>query len=278
MAIRIFHRPAQTVVEDDGDGTTWRRPELEVVFERQMAWRDHTGRARVRDFYVLTVDGQAHEFGPRWFVMAEATRVAQLDPYGGPWWAQKPTALERRREDRPDLVPHRQRLFETIRETRRLDWMLLTKRPESLGKMLPWMIDGSDPWPNVWIGATGEDDKHARERSAALAGIRAAVKFMSYEPALGDVAWEHVLPGVIDWLIIGGESGTGAREFHVEWARKALAAARRFGVAPFVKQMGRFPRDGGQLVQLRLDRKKGGNPEEWDPALRVREYPTPLAA
>lgn len=181
-------------------------------------------------------------------------------------------------EDREDLIPHRERLFSVIRDTPRLDWMLLSKRPENAPRMLPWMITGTEPWPNVWIGATGEDDEHARRRAAALAWIPAVVRFMSYEPALGPVAWGHVLPGVIDWLIIGGESGPGAREFQVDWARAAVEACRRLGVAPFVKQMGRFPRDGGQLVQLRLDRKKGGEPEEWDPALRVREFPRPLAA
>lgn len=179
-------------------------------------------------------------------------------------------------EDRPDLVPHRQRLFETIRDTPRLDWMLLSKRPENAARMLPWMLDGSEPWRNVWIGATGEDDQHARKRSIAVAEVRAVVRFMSYEPALSSVEWQHVLPGVIDWLIIGGESGPGAREFQVAWAREALAAARRHGVVPFVKQLGRFPRADGRLVQLRSDKKKGGDMAEWEPDLRVREWPTPL--
>lgn len=179
-------------------------------------------------------------------------------------------------EAREDLVPHRARLFDLIRDTRWLDWLLLTKRPENGPRMLPWMLDGSEPWPNVWIGATAENDKFAKIRARRLREVRAAVRFLSYEPALGSVDWDEVLaPGGIHWVIGGGESGGRARETELSDLRGMLAACRRHGVAPFIKQLGRFPRSGGELVQLR-DRKKGGDISEFPSDLRVREWPTPV--
>lgn len=176
-------------------------------------------------------------------------------------------------EKRDDLVPQRARLWRLIDDLRHLDWLLLSKRPENGPLFLPWMVDASDPWPHVWVGATGENDEYAKRRAAALRKIRAVVRFMSYEPALGPVDWDAVLgEGGIHWLIIGGESGPGAREAHVEWMTAALEACRRHGVSPFVKQLGRFPRADGKLLQLR-DRKKGGAIEEFPAAMRVREWP-----
>jgi len=179
-------------------------------------------------------------------------------------------------EARDDLVPHRARLFDLIRDTRHLCYLLLTKRPENAPRMLPWMIDGSEPWPNVWIGATGENDKFAKLRARRLREVRAVTRFISYEPALEVVDWDEVLgPGGIQWVIGGGESGGGARETELSNLRAMVASARRYDVSPFVKQLGRFPRSGGQLVQLK-DRKHGGDIEEFPVDLRLRERPTPI--
>jgi protein gp37 len=96
-------------------------------------------------------------------------------------------------------------------------------------------------------------------------------RFISYEPALERVKFD--LTG-IDWLIVGGESGPGARRFDVSWAVDAVEQCRAAGVAPFVKQLGARPVFGPERVTLR-DRK-GGDWTEW-PAMvpRVREVPTP---
>lgn len=177
-------------------------------------------------------------------------------------------------EDRPALADQRARLWTLIRETDRLDWLLLTKRIENAAKMLPFGTDGI--WPNVWLGVTGENDKYARARADVLRAIPAAVRFISYEPALGPVDWDAVLGlGGIDWVIIGGESGFGGniREFRLEWAHAALAACRRFGVTPFVKQLGRFPRGDGRLIQLR-SKRAGDDFAEFPDDLKVREFPS----
>lgn len=83
----------------------------------------------------------------------------------------------------------------------------------------------------------------------------------------------------IDWLILGGESGPGARPFRLEHARELIDACFRAGAgrpAIFVKQLGRDPVDRNPLggdVRLDLADAKGGDPDEWPPDLRIREFP-----
>lgn len=92
----------------------------------------------------------------------------------------------------------------------------------------------------------------------------------------------------IDWVIVGGESGPGSRPMDVGWARELVAACRAAGVAPFVKQLGARPiapqvgfrAETGQpfdAMPLDLDDRKGGDPSEWPPDLRIREFPRPRA-
>ena len=78
-------------------------------------------------------------------------------------------------------------LFRLINSTPELDWLLLTKRPENIRKMLPFAIEGLPewPWPNVWLGTTCEDQEHYDHRWPILRRIPAAIHFISYEPALG---------------------------------------------------------------------------------------------
>src|SRR5258708_600677 len=81
----------------------------------------------------------------------------------------------------------RAELFNLIRATPELDWLLLTKRPENIRKMLP--DNWGRGWPNVWIGTTCEDQKHFDRRYPLIREIPAAVHFISYEPAIGPLAY-----------------------------------------------------------------------------------------
>lgn len=163
-------------------------------------------------------------------------------------------------EDRKDLEPHRARLWSLIEATPHLRWLLLTKRPENYGKMLP------DKWlahmpANIWAGATAENDRRFHERMFYLADLPAAVRWISYEPALEDVTeafdeWHNW----IDWIIVGGESGAGFREMPMAWADGLLRACKKHGVAYFMKQLGGFPDKRHNIAEF---------PEE----LRVREFP-----
>ena len=81
----------------------------------------------------------------------------------------------------------RKDLFLLIHKTPQLDWMLLTKRPENIARMLP--ADWGNGWPNVWLGTTCEDQQHFDRRWPILRDVPAAVRFISYEPALGPWYW-----------------------------------------------------------------------------------------
>lgn len=158
-------------------------------------------------------------------------------------------------------------LFALITVTPHLDWLLLTKRPQNITKMLPtaW----ADGWPNVWLGTTVENQAEADRRIPHLLKVPAAKRFLSCEPLLGPVVltnlrgedhqgtcYRNVLNGVtwhpgcgsdssttwrgaprIDWVIAGGESGPNARSMHIEWARSLRDQCAASGVPFFFKQM-----------------------------------------
>lgn len=175
-------------------------------------------------------------------------------------------------EDRSDLDPVRKRLAALITETPALDWLLLTKRPENMPRF------GLDMWPfgwpkNVWAGATVEDQRRANERIPLLIRVPAQVRFLSCEPLLEHVDLGLSPDGGIDWVICGGESGGGAREFHIAWARNLLDQCRMAGAAFLMKQLGAVANDG--LVRLRTKDRKGGDWDEWPIDIQVREYPAP---
>ena len=128
-------------------------------------------------------------------------------------------------------------LFELIRKCRRLDWLLLTKRPENIIKMLP--ADWGDGYSNLWLGISAEDQLRFDLRWKHLKKISAVVRFISYEPALGPLRLPSNQPSP-DWLISGGESGAGARPLKPRWVRDVIADCRRLGVAPFHKQWGSY--------------------------------------
>lgn len=116
------------------------------------------------------------------------------------------------------------------------------------GKAIPsayWV----GPPPNVWLGVSVEDRKYGLPRVDTLRTIPAAVRFLSVEPLLEDLG-DVDLAG-INWVLVGGESGRGARPFAIEWARRIVDQCREQGVPVFVKQPGNHPIAGGELVQVR---------------------------
>lgn len=191
-------------------------------------------------------------------------------------------------EDRPELAPWREELFRLITWTPNLDWLLLTKRPENIARLMPYCEPNGGPYPNVWLGTTVEDQKRADERIPHLLGAQAAVRFLSCEPLLEPVdlrlfplstvvKGREMKASGIDWCIIGGESGREARHFDLAAGRDLVRQCRAAGVAPFVKQLGAIPVDrdslGADQWALVLKDKAGGDPAEWPADLRVREFP-----
>jgi protein gp37 len=123
-------------------------------------------------------------------------------------------------------------LFALIRRTPELDWLLLTKRPENIQRMLP--DDWGDGWPHVWLGTTCEDQEHFDRRWPILSRVPACIRFISYEPALSPLRLGSAGP---DWVICGGESGPHARSLDPQWARDLRDECAVSGVRFFMKQM-----------------------------------------
>jgi protein gp37 len=170
------------------------------------------------------------------------------------------------------------------------EWLADPRRPEAAVEIryciealartirqIPFQAQVATVWPlpNVWLGVSAEDQPRWDERWPALAATPAVVRWISYEPALGPLNID-ALAGP-DWLVIGGESGPGARPFKIEWARSIIGQCKAAGMPVFMKQVGScfqaiLPPEPGRIFPMR-DRK-GGNPMEWPSDLRVREYPT----
>jgi protein gp37 len=193
-------------------------------------------------------------------------------------------------------------------------YQILTKRADRLAHYMRLPRCGAWPLPNVWCGVSVEDQRHADERIHLLLQTPAAVRFISAEPLLGPVDFrphlycpqcgyskkdvaelmDHRLckgPGpAIDQIVVGGESGPGARPCDVEWIRAIVRQCREANVACFVKQLGFSPvgiADGiayrGNTTQMPdgfyrfLNDRKGSDPSEWPEDLRVREFPLRIA-
>ena len=137
-------------------------------------------------------------------------------------------------EDHQTTSEELKKLWEYIRQTPNLTYQLLTKRPENIFEKLPadW-ADFEHGYSNVWLGTTVENQNRAWRFNEVLADIPAAVRYVSYEPALGpiDLRWEK-----LDWLIAGGESGPDRREFNYDWARDVHSTCKQNDVAFFYKQ------------------------------------------
>ncbi len=179
-------------------------------------------------------------------------------------------------------------------------------------------VKDASPLQNVLLGVSVENQETADQRIPLLLETPSGRgRFVSYEPALGPVNFTHIETGDyrsrlgtwcapltgtytdsprINWVIVGGETGPGARPFNIAWARDTIRQCREAGVACFVKQLGTFPlilfqeeqmagswqQDG---MRYRIDRpgahagkvlfrdRKGGEMKEWPEDLRIRQFP-----
>ena len=128
------------------------------------------------------------------------------------------------------------RVFETMRATPQHTYQILTKRSERLLELAPHLA-----WPeNVWMGVSVEDARVV-DRIRHLAATPAVVKFLSCEPLLGPLD-ELPLDG-IHWVIVGGESGRGARPMLEEWVQSIRQQCRAYRTAFFFKQWGGVRKD-----------------------------------
>jgi len=127
-------------------------------------------------------------------------------------------------------------VFATMDECPNHTFQILTKRSSRLRKLASQL----DWPPNVWIGVSVEDSR-VLSRTDDLRMVPAAVRFLSCEPLIGSLAGID-LTG-IHWVIVGGESGWGARPMKTEWIREIFRACRKHNVPFFFKQWGGVRKD-----------------------------------
>jgi protein gp37 len=143
-------------------------------------------------------------------------------------------------EDHPDVGLLRNFMWEAILAADKLIFQLLTKRSDRVAQLLPSFWDKIKH--RVWLGVSIESNEWVH-RADHIRGIDAAVRFVSYEPALGPVP-DLNLCG-IDWLIYGGESGPGFRTEGKQWARDVRDRCKVSGTAFFHKQSAAFRNETG---------------------------------
>lgn len=154
------------------------------------------------------------------------------DVFAHMWWAPTHTfqVLTKRHGRMRALMP---RIEENLRR-REHDLALM-----DFTTPLTW------PLPNVWLGVSVEDQKRAGLRIPALIDTPAAVRWLSCEPLLGPIDLDRtdkdaLVDGGIDWVVVGGESGPGARPMHPEWARQLRDRCTASSVPFFFKQWGEW--------------------------------------
>lgn len=208
-------------------------------------------------------------------------------------------------EDRADLEPQRARFLDLVRTTRHLFWTLLTKRPEHAPRMLG--LDEGRTWDNVAVIYSASDQRSLEDGLPRLAACKYRVAVgLSLEPLLARIdlvkalartastsavdkadrrgyvgrsrenwlAWKWDL----DWVIVGGESGTYARETPVDAVVDLVEQCEEIQVPCFVKQLGKVPHWRPEDVAAGLpdafSHSKGGDWAEWPAECRVRAWPT----
>lgn len=148
-------------------------------------------------------------------------------------------------------------------------WLWLSKRPSRMADFSEWLNAHGISWPDNLVAMTTVTSNKTLGRVKHLQKVRCKFRGLSVEPLWTPV--DLPLEGV-SWVIVGGESGVGAKPFDLEWARDIVRQCRWAGVAPFIKQLGALSYDGEH--RLRLSDSHGGDWSEWPEDLRVREFPS----
>lgn len=243
-----------------------------------------------RKVFVNSMSDLFHEDVPFEFI-DRVFAVMALTPHTYQVLTKRPERMREWANDERRTTKVAERIDRLANETQCVDWI----------PPLEW------PLPNVWLGTSVENQHWADIRIPELLATPAAVRFLSCEPLLGPLdlrPWLTRVPTsgdgwrltggtalaiadiVLDWVIVGGESGPKARAFDLAWARSIVSQCRAAGVAVFVKQLGAKPfsnqfeqiahpeNEGfGVTGRLKLDSRKGGDWGEWPEDLRVREWP-----
>lgn len=205
----------------------------------------------------------------------------------------------------------RDEAFAIMALTPHLTYQVLTKRPERIAQ---WLVDADSHemisakidgqilhWPlqNIWIGVSIENQATADERIPVLLNTPAAVRFISYEPALEAVDFRleecwleedcYTAGERIAWIICGGESGPSARPCQLSWLKSCVDQCQSAGVTCFVKQLGSNAYGIHQVLDLnthsniicsgciicryKTKHSHGADPSHWPQILQVQQFP-----
>lgn len=174
---------------------------------------------------------------------------------------------------------YRHEAWDIIRKCPQHTFQILTKRPERIMQCLP--EDWGNGWSNVWLGTSCGSQDSIHRIVDLVAPIAGGIKFLSLEPLHGriELPFEsfvdmgHKVKDLIDWVIVGGESGneTGKyryRPCELEWIEKIVEDCQRNSIPVFVKQMGTH-----LSKELKMKDRHGGDINEFPEHLRVRQFP-----
>lgn len=248
-----------------------------------------------RRVFVCSGSDMAHESADPAFQLAMFGIMAATPHHTYQVLTKRPKALrdlfdslERRSEKARELFPADSKAWRTHQ----------VLAAASLAQGVARLEPGSHwPLPNVWIGVSAEDQQRYDERWPELAGIPAALRWISAEPLLGPINLRLDREERPDWVVVGGESGPGARPCAMEWIQHIVDQCREHRVPVFVKQLGACIVSEGRAADSveeaneirrlsgfseRNDRwlwfagladRKGGDPREWPDHFQVRLYP-----
>jgi protein gp37 len=137
-----------------------------------------------------------------------------------------------------DADPWRAEAWDVIRQTPQHTYQILTKRPELVREALP--DDWGEGYPNVWLGVSIETQDY-ESRAHELIALPALTRFLSCEPLLGPLhfrgfSYQAGILGNVDWVIVGGESGSPHRVMDILWLDYLVAQCKEAGTPVWVKQ------------------------------------------
>jgi protein gp37 len=196
-------------------GCTKISPGCKFCYAERMAKRlQAMGQFRYRDGFRLTLQEDQVDLPLRW----KAPRVIFVNSMSDLFHADVPL----------DFI---QRCFKTMAQASQHTFQVLTKRPERAAELLLEL-----PWPNnVWLGTSVESQKYVW-RIHELAQVPAHIRFVSIEPLIGRIS--RLPLRAIHWVIVGGESGPGARPMEREWVTEIRDRCQRYQIPFFFKQWG----------------------------------------
>ncbi len=161
-------------------------------------------------------------------------------------------------------------VFSVMEETPQHTYQVLTKRPGRMAYFASNVLKSQGRnWPsNVWAGTSVEAQRFV-PRLDLLARVPSVVRFASLEPLLEPIELgPSARGGKIHWVIVGGESGPGARPMDIEWVYSLRHQCEEAKVPFFVKQLGTSWAAANGIADY-----KGGDPSNWPPIIRIREFP-----